>query len=167
RSSRSQENRLAGKILRITPEGQAPPDNPWPGSRNFITGIRNTQAFDWLNDSLLYVADHGPSGERGCQGHDEVSIASAGDNLGWPDIYGCEESEGMVTPILTWSNAAPPGGAAVYTGDLIPEWKGSLLVGTLRSSIFTVSCTIHSRASWWSTRCISTVTRGMAGFGTS
>lgn len=133
RSSRSQENRLAGKILRITPEGQAPPDNPWPGSRNFITGIRNTQAFDWLNDSLLYVADHGPSGERGRQGHDEVSIASAGDNLGWPDIYGCEESEGMVTPILTWSNAAPPGGAAVYTGDLIPEWKGSLLVGTLRS----------------------------------
>jgi glucose/arabinose dehydrogenase len=27
----------------------------------------------------------------------------------------------------------PPGGAAVYTGDAIPEWKGSLLIGTLGS----------------------------------
>ena len=27
----------------------------------------------------------------------------------------------------------PPGGAALYTGTRIPEWKGSLLVGMLGS----------------------------------
>jgi glucose/arabinose dehydrogenase len=39
----------------------------------------------------------------------------------------------MVSPSLTWQKAVPPGGAAVYTGEAIPEWKGSLLVGTLAS----------------------------------
>ena len=39
----------------------------------------------------------------------------------------------MVTPRLTWVTAAPPGGAAVYTSDRIPGWKGSVLIGTLGS----------------------------------
>ena len=65
--------------------------------------------------------------------HDEVNLARAGANLGWPDIYSCEAREGMVTPSLTFGEAMPPGGAALYTGDAIPEWRGSLLVGTLGS----------------------------------
>ena len=36
-----------------------------------------------------------------------------------------------MTPALTWDTAVPPGGAAVYTGSAIPEWRGDLLVGTL------------------------------------
>ena len=36
-------------------------------------------------------------------------------------------------PVLTWSEAAPPGGAAVYTGTAIPAWRGNLIVGTLGS----------------------------------
>ena len=35
--------------------------------------------------------------------------------------------------MLTWRNAVPPGGAAFYTGHAIPEWRGSLLIGTLGS----------------------------------
>ncbi len=124
---------LAGKILRLTPDGDVPEDNPFPGSPVFITGIRNTQGFAWPNDSTLWVTDHGPSGELGRTGHDEVSVARAGDNLGWPTIYGCRTAEGLVTPALSWSEAAPPGGAAVYTGTAIPEWEGGLLVGTLGS----------------------------------
>jgi aldose sugar dehydrogenase len=38
-----------------------------------------------------------------------------------------------VTPSLTFEDVMPPGGAAIYTGDSISEWKGSLLVGTLGS----------------------------------
>jgi len=123
----------AGKLLRLTPEGQVPADNPFPGSPVFLLGIRNTQGFDWTDRDTLYLTDHGPSGDTGRRGHDEVSLARAGDNLGWPEIYSCETGEGMVTPSLTFEDAAPPGGAALYTGDSISEWKGSLLVGTLGS----------------------------------
>jgi glucose/arabinose dehydrogenase len=123
----------AGKLLRLTPDGQIPADNPFPGSPVFILGIRNTQGFDWKDRETLYVTDHGPSGETSRRAHDEVSVARAGSNLGWPDIYSCEAREGLVTPSLTFADAMPPGGAAIYTGDAISEWKGSLLVGTLGS----------------------------------
>ena len=130
--SRAQEvGSPAGKLLRLTLEGEVPQDNPFPGSPAFLTGLRNTQGFDWLDAQLLYVVDHGPSGDLGRRGHDEVNLARAGDNLGWPDIYACEEREGQVSPLLTWETAHPPGGAALYTGTSIPEWRGSLLVGML------------------------------------
>lgn len=124
---------LAGKILRVTPEGQVPPDNPFPGSPVYITGIRNTQGFDWLDAGTLWVTDHGPSGELGRSGHDKASVAKAGDNLGWPTTEACESRQGLVTPSLVWRQALPPGGATIYTGNAIPEWKGSLIVATLRS----------------------------------
>jgi glucose/arabinose dehydrogenase len=123
----------AGKLLRLTPDGQVPGDNPFSGSPVFLLGLRNTQGFDWKDRDTLYMTDHGPSGETLRRAHDEVSVARAGDNLGWPGIYSCESREGMVSPSLTFEEAMPPGGAAVYTGDAISEWKGSLLIGTLGS----------------------------------
>lgn len=126
-------NSLAGKILRLTPDGEVPADNPIAGNPAFIYGVRNTQGFDWFDASTLWVTDHGPSGDLGLYGHDEVNVARAGDNLGWSNIYACESAAGMVRPALTWNEAAPPGGAAIYTGSKIPEWQGSLLIGTLRS----------------------------------
>jgi aldose sugar dehydrogenase len=130
---RSQDPRnLGGKLLRVTPDGEVPKDNPLAGNPLFVLGIRNTQGFDW-SDGRLYLTDHGPSGEMGRQGHDEVDLAVPGANLGWPAIWGCETRKGMVTPSLTWEEAVPPGGASFYTGTAIPEWRGSLLVATLRS----------------------------------
>ncbi|WP_448999142.1 PQQ-dependent sugar dehydrogenase [Myxosarcina sp. GI1(2024)] len=122
---------LAGKILRLTPDGEVPQDNPFPDNPTFILGIRNTQGFDWFDESTLWITDHGPSGELGRSGHDEVNVASAGANLGWPPIYGCQDQEGLVPPSLTWDLAVPPGGAAIYTGEAIPQWQGSLIVGVL------------------------------------
>ena len=125
---------LAGKILRVNTEGDAPQDNPRPGKPAFITGIRNTQGFDWVSPTELLVTDHGPSGDLNRSGHDEVNVAKPGENLGWPTTWGCETREGFVTPRLTWTRAAPPGGAAIYTGDAIAGWKGSLLIGVLGSA---------------------------------
>lgn len=122
---------LGGKLLRITPDGAVPPDNPIEGSPVYLLGIRNTQGFDWLDAKTMVVTDHGPSGEMGRRGHDEVTVASAGANLGWPVVYGCESGKGYVTPSMTWREAVPPGGAAVYTGTAIAEWKGSMLIGSL------------------------------------
>lgn len=126
-------NSLAGKILRVTPDGAVPADNPFAGSPVYILGIRNTQGFDWINASTLWVSDHGPSGELGRSGHDKVSVAKAGDNLGWPTTYRCESQQGLVTPAIVWQQALPPGGAAIYTGDAIPEWQGSFIVAALRA----------------------------------
>jgi aldose sugar dehydrogenase len=132
--SRSQDRRsLAGKILRVSPQGEIPGDNPWPESPVYLTGIRNAQGFDWREDGALVVADHGPSGERGLTGLDEVSLARAGDNLGWPVIHGCGRRAGMVTPVISWAEAVPPGGAAIVRGDALRGWSGDLVLGTLGS----------------------------------
>ncbi len=120
---------LAGKILRVNDDGSIPEDNPWPGKAAYVMGVRNVQGFDWLPDGRLLVADHGPSGERGRSGHDEVSVARGGDNLGWPTIYGCEERGGLVTPLITFARALPPGGAAIVRGE--GPWRGDLVVGVL------------------------------------
>lgn len=122
---------LAGKILRVTPDGQVPQDNPFPGNPVYILGVRNTQGFDWPTPSTLWVSDHGPSGELGRFGHDEVSVAQAGDNLGWPTIYRCQSQQKLVTPEIVWQQALPPGGATIYTGEAIPEWKDSFIVAAL------------------------------------
>ena len=122
----------AGKILRITPEGDVPADNPFPGKPAYILGVRNTQGFDWRDDGALVVTDHGPSGEHQDRtGHDEVNVVKPGDNLGWPTIYACESASGLVTPAMTWKEALPPGGASFYRGSAIPEWSGSLLISSL------------------------------------
>lgn len=126
-------NSLTGKLLRLTPDGTVPDDNPIAGNPLFLLGLRNSEGFDWRSPDLLWVTDHGPSGELLRSGHDEVHVARRGDNLGWATIYGCEANEGMTSPVLTWRDAVPPGGAAVYTGDAIAAWKGSLLIGTLGS----------------------------------
>src|SRR6267143_966841 len=123
---------LAGKVLRLTPDGEVPKDNPVAGNPLYVLGVRNTQGFDW-REGRFYVTDHGPSGELLRRGHDEVNLASPGANLGWPTIYGCQTHSGMVTPSLTWRPAVPPGGASFYTGTAIPDWRGSLLIGTLGS----------------------------------
>ena len=124
---------LAGKILRVTPEGQVPADNPFAGNPVYISGIRNTQGFDWINSSTLWVSDHGPSGELGRSGHDKVSVAQGGDNLGWPTTYRCDSKPGLVQPAIVWQQALPPGGAAIYTGNAIQEWKDNLIVAALRA----------------------------------
>lgn len=120
-----------GKLLRLTPEGAIPEDNPFAGEATFLWGIRNLQAFDWLDERTLVLADHGPSGELGRTGHDELDLARAGDDLGWPTIFGCQAKAGMVSPMVTWTNAVPPGGGAIVRGDAIPGWKGSFVLASL------------------------------------
>ncbi len=120
---------LNGKLLRLAPDGSPARGNPWRGSPVYLLGLRNSEGIDWLDDGRLVIADHGPSGELGLRGHDEVSVARAGDNLGWPVVYGCGAQAGLVSPLLTWQDAMPPGGLLVYRGP--GPWRGSILVASL------------------------------------
>lgn len=127
-------DQLPGKLLRMNLDGSVPDDNPTPGSLVFLTGIRNTQGYDWFDQDHLLVMDHGPTAiDPGVpeKGWDEFNVARAGENLGWPSVLGCKTASGITEPALVWERSLPPGGAAIYTGTAIPEWTGGFLVGTL------------------------------------
>ncbi len=134
-----------GKIVRISAEGGIPSDNPFTartGARPeiFSYGNRNVQGAALHPDTgELWAVEHGP------QGGDEVNIIRAGRNYGWPVItYGVNygigtrigegtAKPGMEQPLWKWvPTSIAPSGAAFYTGDRFPQWRGDLFVGALR-----------------------------------
>ena len=127
---------LSGKVLRVTLDGRPVPDNPF-GSLVYSYGHRNPQGIVFHpRTGDLYVAEHGPSD------NDEVSRIVRGGNFGWPDVHGfCDgdtsgeeafcASNVVEEPLEAWTPTIGISGADYYDGDLIPEWKGSLLVTSL------------------------------------
>jgi glucose/arabinose dehydrogenase len=126
---------LAGKILRINPDGTIPADNPFAGSPVYSYGHRNPQGLDWDPvTGKLVASEHGPSGERGFA-HDEINIIEAGKNYGWPHIIGDETDPKYVSPVFHTGNVAwAPSGASFYNSDKIPALKGKFLVANLRGT---------------------------------
>jgi glucose/arabinose dehydrogenase len=126
---------LAGKILRYTPDGGIPPDNPTPNSPVYALGLRNVQGLAWHPRSkALFAIDHGPSGfpnERFRRNNDELNVLLPGRNYGWPDVAGENNDDRFVAPIEVWSPAIAPGGLAFYDGP-VTSLAGSLFVGGLR-----------------------------------
>ncbi|QUC64158.1 PQQ-dependent sugar dehydrogenase [Nitrosopumilus sp. K4] len=121
---------VAGKILRINPDGMIPEDNPF-GNAVYSMGHRNPQGIDWDRSGVLVATEHGPSGWRGVA-HDEINIIHSGANYGWPDVIGDETLEGATSPAIhsgddTWA----PSGAAFYYGNII-HWNGKFFAATLR-----------------------------------
>jgi glucose/arabinose dehydrogenase len=130
-----------GKIIRITEDGGIPPDNPkiegWL-PEIWSIGHRNVQgAAIHPATGQLWIVDHG------AKGGDELNIAEAGKNYGWPDVsYGREysgkkigaglrEKDGIEQPLHFWDPSIAPSGMAFYTAERYPEWTGSLFVGAL------------------------------------
>lgn len=128
-------NSLAGKILRINPDGTIPDDNPFANSPVYSYGHRNPQGLDWDPLTKILVAtEHGPSGEMGFA-RDEINIIYPGKNYGWPEITGDEQDPRYVSPIFQTGNVAwAPSGAAFYDGNKIPNLKGKFLVANLRGT---------------------------------
>ena len=123
---------LAGKILRINPDGTIPDDNPFDSSPIFSYGHRNPQGIAWSNDGLLVSSEHGPSGEMG-YGHDEINVIVKGKNYGWPKVVGDSSDDSFVNPIIhsgqtTWA----PSGMVYFDSNKIPSLDGKFLVGALR-----------------------------------
>lgn len=103
---------LAGKILRVTREGEPAPGNPF-GTRVYSYGHRNPQGITWDNQGRMWASEHGPSAR------DELNVIEAGANYGWPVITGTETRDGMRSPILqsgqsTWA----PAGVAYFSGSI-------------------------------------------------
>jgi quinoprotein glucose dehydrogenase len=129
-------SRLQGKILRITPEGAVPWDNPLPGSPIWAYGLRNPHGLAFRpGDGVLFAADNGPSGEWGAlriSARDEINIIVKGGNYGWPLAVGAPNHPAFVDPIISWIPSQPPGDLTFYDADLFPELRGDLLYTTMR-----------------------------------
>ncbi|MGI8530809.1 MAG: PQQ-dependent sugar dehydrogenase [Geodermatophilaceae bacterium] len=100
---------LNGKILRMTPDGTPPADNPFPDSLVYSLGHRNVQGLAWDDSGALYGVEFGQNQ------FDEVNLIVPGANYGWPIVEGEGDLEGRFTnPLVTWTtDEASPSGAAV------------------------------------------------------
>lgn len=135
--------RDGGKVHRINDDGTIPSDNPFvekEGAKASIYsyGHRNPQGLT-IHPVTGEVWEH----EHGPRGGDEINIIEKGNNYGWRTIsYGINydgstftdktEMEGMTQPIHYWVPSIAPSGMDFVTGDKYPEWKGNLLVGSLK-----------------------------------
>lgn len=132
-----------GKVIRITPDGGIPKDNPFVGDAKargeiWTLGHRNPQAAAFDASGRLWEIEHGTNGG------DELNLIQKGKNYGWPvQAYGVEYSgdpiagaetqrPGMEQPVYYWDPVIAPSGAQFYSGKMFPEWKGNLFIGSMR-----------------------------------
>jgi glucose/arabinose dehydrogenase len=141
---RAQDGRdHAGKILRLTDQGEPAPGNPFVDNAGYLPevyslGHRNPMGLAIHPETgELWAAEHAP------QGGDEVNVVLPGRNYGWPIVsYGREyrgprvterwHQEGFEPPTVVWLPSVAPSGIMFYTGDRFPGWTGNLFAGSLR-----------------------------------
>jgi glucose/arabinose dehydrogenase len=135
-----------GKLVRINPDGSVPRDNPFVGRK----GVR-PEIWSYGHRNIQSAALHPQTGqlwtvEHGARGGDELNRPEAGKNYGWPVIsYGVHYSgakigegtakPGMEQPVYYWDPVIAPSGMAFYTGEAFPDWRGSILIGSLRPGL--------------------------------
>lgn len=133
----------AGKVIRIRPDGTIPTDNPFVGRADALpeiwtSGYRNPQsAAVHPGTGALWTVEHG------AQGGDEINVARAGKDYGWPTVAygeqygGAPIGEGLTAradveqPIYYWDPVIAPSGAAFYDAPVFPAWRRSFFVGGL------------------------------------
>ena len=135
--------RDGGKIYRLYDDGKIPTDNPFYDVKNakkavYSYGHRNPQGMARHPETgEIWVHEHGP------KGGDEINIIKAGKNYGWPVIsYGINydgtkftyktAQKGMEQPFHYWTPSIAPSGMAFVTSSRYPNWKGNILVGSLK-----------------------------------
>ncbi|WP_156255353.1 PQQ-dependent sugar dehydrogenase [Sandarakinorhabdus oryzae] len=135
---------LLGKIVRVNRDGTIPKDNPFVGKEGarpeiWSYGNRNVQGAALDAKGRLWEVEHGP------QGGDELNLIQKGHDYGWPSItYGEEysgkpiadnatQAPGMEQPVYYWDPVIAPSGMVFYSGKAMPEFKGNIFIGGLRS----------------------------------
>ncbi len=131
-----------GAVIRINRDGSVPSDNPFAGQSGhqpeiWSFGHRNAQGAGLDQHGQLWTVEHG------ARGGDEVNFIRKGINYGWPVIsYGRHYSgekigvgtaaPGMAQPAHYWDPSIAPSGLMIYQGDMFPELRGQMFVGSLK-----------------------------------
>ena len=135
--------RDCGKIYRLYDDGTIPADNPFVNNPKankaiYSYGHRNPQGLAIHPvTGKLWSHEHGP------KGGDEINIIEGGKNYGWPKVsYGVNyngskftdktSAPGMEQPIHYWVPSIAPSGMTFITSNIYPDWKGNLLIGSLK-----------------------------------
>jgi glucose/arabinose dehydrogenase len=110
---------LAGKILRIRPDGRAAAGNPFE-NRTWSYGHRNVEGLAFDADGRLWATEFGDKDA------DELNLIAKGKNYGWPDVEGRSDDDDFVNPKVTWSptSSCSPAGIAIT--------RSTAFVGALR-----------------------------------
>lgn len=104
---------LAGKILRLTPTGGVPDDNPFTGSPVYSFGHRNPQGLAWDDEGRLWASEFGQNT------WDELNIIAPGQNYGWPVVEGIADRDGYVNPVFQWSTSDASPSGLMWTRDTL------------------------------------------------
>ncbi len=129
-----------GAIVRLTPDGQPAPGNPFAdrggaSAQIWSYGHRNVLGLAFDSSGRLWASEMGP------QGGDELNLIQRGGNYGWPqasngshygggDIPDHRAGDGFVGPMAWWNPSISPGGLMIYSGDRY-GWKGNAFVPAL------------------------------------
>jgi glucose/arabinose dehydrogenase len=115
---------LAGKILRLTADGDPAPGNPTEGSPVWSLGHRNVQGLAWGDDGTMFA------GEFGQDTFDELNSIVPGGNYGWPLVEGRADDERYVDPLEVWDpgDASPSGVAAIGDTVYLAALRGERLL---------------------------------------
>ena len=131
-----------GVLVRLAPDGSAPPDNPFVGQPDaqpeiWSYGHRNVQslAVDPATGEL-WEAEFGPLGG------DELNRITPGTNYGWPTVSWGKNYDGSPIPdpptrpdltdaVAQWTPVISPSGMTFYTGDAFAGWSGDLFISSL------------------------------------
>ncbi|TFC91812.1 MULTISPECIES: PQQ-dependent sugar dehydrogenase [Cryobacterium] len=116
---------LGGKILRMTPTGAVPDDNPF-GTLVYSSGHRNPQGIAWDSTGQLWASEFGQNT------WDELNRITAGGNYGWPVVEGMQGTDadpGFIDPVQQWptSEASPSGLAIVNDTIFMAALRGERL----------------------------------------
>lgn len=113
----------AGSILRLTPDGDVPADNPFDGSPIYSYGHRNPQGIAWAADGTMFASEFGQDT------WDELNVIEPSGNYGWPEVEGIAGDDRFVDPVQQWRpDEASPSGIEIADGTIhIANLRGEVL----------------------------------------
>lgn len=132
-----------GKVIRLHDDGSIPQDNPFfdeggVTAEIWSLGHRNPLGIAFAPDGRLWLHEMGP------RHGDEFNLVLRGKNYGYPIVSEGDHYSGaeipdhhtrpeFEAPKVAWIPTVAPAGLIIYSGDLFPQWKGSALLGGLKS----------------------------------
>jgi len=134
---------FTGRVARINPDGSIPKDNPFLAEPTVLPETYSYGHRDPEGAAIhpvtgeLWLVEHGPLGG------DELNLIRPGRDYGWPNVsYGRQYSgvavakgattrDGTEQPLYFWYPDIAPSSLLFYTGNVWPEWKGDLLIGSM------------------------------------